>query len=406
MKILFLSLLEIHSLDDHNIYSDLLREFVKNGHEVYAVSPVERRYHEKTHIISLDHCEILRPAIGNIQKTNLIEKGMTTLTLESRIQSAIRKYWKGIRFDLILYSTPPITLTGVIQKIKNRDHAKTYLMLKDIFPQNALDMGMLRTSGLRGLLYRYFRGKEKHLYEVSDRIGCMSPANAEYLIRHNPQIPAEKVEICPNAVDPISYSVTDQERRSLREKYGIPQDRRVFVYGGNLGRPQCVPFIIECIRACRDLEKAFFLVAGSGTDYHKLTDFVSQEHPKNLLLLEKLPVEEYNRMVAACDAGLIFLDHRFTIPNFPSRLLSYMQAGLPVLACTDSHTDVGQVITDHGFGWWCESTDAEAFAETVQRAMDQLPLNCEQMQKLLNTEFSVRNSYQIISRFCENGRES
>ena len=85
--------------------------------------------------------------------------------------------------------------------------------------------------------------------------------------------------------------------------------------------------------------------------------------------MKLMPKEDYDRMIAACDVGLIFLDHRFSIPNFPSRLLSYMQAGIPVLACTDPSTDIGRVIERGGFGWWCESNDTEAFSECVNRAL-------------------------------------
>ena len=86
-------------------------------------------------------------------------------------------------------------------------------------------------------------------------------------------------------------------------------------------------------------------------------------------LLQKLPKEDYDRMVAACDVGMIFLDHRFTIPNFPSRLLSYMQAKLPTLCCTDPNTDVGFVCVEGDFGWWCESNNTAAFSEKVEAVM-------------------------------------
>ena len=65
----------------------------------------------------------------------------------------------------------------------------------------------------------------------------------------------------------------------------------------------------------------------------------------------------------------IFLDHRFTIPNFPSRLLGYMQAKLPVLACTDKNTDIGKVVVEGGFGWWCESNDVGEFGRVVERVL-------------------------------------
>ena len=80
-----------------------------------------------------------------------------------------------------------------------------------------------------------------------------------------------------------------------------------------------------------------------------------------------LPKEDYDKVVAACDVGMIFLDHRFTIPNFPSRLLTYMSAGIPVLAVTDPNTDVGKVIVDGGFGWWCESNDVRNYQVVFNR---------------------------------------
>ena len=365
MKVLFISLLAFNSFDEPNIYTDLLREFIKNGHDVYSISPAERRTGVQTHLE--ENGRLLRLKIGNTQKTNLIEKGVSTLMIESQFISAIKKYFSDIKFDLILYSTPPITFANVVKFVKKRDGAKAYLMLKDIFPQNALDLGMMKKQGIKGLLYRYFRRKEKKLYALSDTIGCMSQANVDYLLAHNPEINKEKVEICPNCIEVSDRRVSDRERIELRQKYGIPTDRKVFVYGGNLGKPQDIPFIIRCLNACAERDDIYFIIAGSGTDRHLLEKYINEEHPTHVKLFGQLPKGEYDSMIACCDVGLIFLDHRFTIPNFPSRLLSYMQAGLPVLACTDVNSDIGQVITAGGFGWWCESCDANAFVRIVEK---------------------------------------
>jgi len=369
-NILFLTLSNVADIDASGIYQDLLRTFAKKGHKVYVVSPTERRNQEKTHLIEKENAVILRVQTGNIQKTNLIEKGIATVLLESQYISAIKKYFADVKFDLVLYSTPPITLAGAVQYIKKRDRAKTYLLLKDIFPQNAVDIGVMRKTGLKGLLYRYFRAKEKKLYALSDHIGCMSPANAAFILRHNPQIPAGKVEVCPNCIEPVDMSVSPEERLAIREKYGIPLDKKVFVYGGNLGKPQGVPFLMDCLRAQKDNADVFFLIVGDGTEYGKLERFFETEKAENRKLLRSLPKAEYDLLVAACDVGLIFLDHRFTIPNFPSRLLAYMQAGIPVLAATDPNTDIGKVIVEGGFGWWCESNDVQGFCGVVQQACD------------------------------------
>lgn len=91
-----------------------------------------------------------------------------------------------MKFDLIIYSTPPITFQRAVEYVKERDNAQTYLLLKDIFPQNAVDIGILSKNGWKGLIYKYFRKKEKKLYGISDRIGCMSEANCKYILSHNP----------------------------------------------------------------------------------------------------------------------------------------------------------------------------------------------------------------------------
>jgi len=370
MNILFLTTGRMSNVEDHAIYPDLLREFRNHGHHVYHVSTYEKRVGKETEYVEENGTHALRVKIGNLTKCNIIEKGISTLMIESQYLAAIKLYLSDVKFDLVMYSTPPITLVNVIRYIQKRDGAKSYLLLKDIFPQNAVDIGMMRKSGLKGLLYRYFRGKEKQLYAISDRIGCMSQANVDYVLRHNPEVDPSKVEICPNAIEVQDMSVEANVRAELREKYGIPQDKKVFVYGGNLGKPQGIPFLLQCLEKEKNNKDVYFLIVGDGTEYKKLEAWFANEKPTNAKLLKRLPKEDYDRMVAACDVGMIFLDHRFTIPNFPSRLLSYLQAKLPVLACTDPNTDIGKVITEGGFGWWCESNDAEAFSMYVRKAAE------------------------------------
>ncbi|MBP5260565.1 MAG: glycosyltransferase family 4 protein [Clostridiales bacterium] len=394
MNILFLSLEDFTSIGAHNLYTDVLRTFVNNGHDVYSVSPVEKRQGEATHVIDEDHSRILRLKIGNMQKTNLIEKGISTLTIQNIVIKGIKQYFDGVKFDLVLYATPPITFCKVIKYIKDRDGAKTYLMLKDIFPQNAVDLGMFSKSSL---FYKYFRNKEKQLYALSDHIGCMSPANVDYLLANDPEIAPSTVSVCPNVIEPRDMSADSASREEIRRKYDIPLDRKVFVYGGNLGRPQGIPFLIECMKASADIEGAFFLVVGSGTEYETLEHYAETADKSSFRLMKGLPKDDYDRMIGSCDAGMIFLDHKFTIPNFPSRLLSYMQAKLPVIACTDPNTDIGKVIEQGGFGKWCESNDASAFRRVIEEMMaSDMPSLGKTGFEYLNENYTAEIEYKII----------
>ncbi len=399
MNVLFLTLLGFESLEDRNIYTDLLREFVRNGHKVYVISPSEKREGKETHLNEEENAVILRLRIGNTQKTNIIEKGISTIMIEPSFKKAIKKYFSGVKFDLVIYSTPPITLVSAIEYVKKRDGAWTYLLLKDIFPQNAVDIGMMQKSGLKGMLYKSFRKKEKRLYRISDRIGCMSQANVDYVIAHNPEVDPEKVEVCPNSIEVIDKSVSEGTRLAMRQKYGVPADKKVFVYGGNLGKPQGIPFIIECLKECSAIGDAFFLIVGDGTEYGLLEEYVNTSRQANVKLMKRLPKEDYDTLVGACDVGLIFLDHSFTIPHFPSRLLAYMQAKIPVLAMTDPNTDIGKVIVEGGFGRWGESSDPKEF-ERIVRLMISSDLSGSKDREFgyLTDRYSVETAYGIMMK--------
>lgn len=397
MNILFLTLYDFDSINEHNIYPDLLREFTRHDHHVYVISPVERRKKQKTHMSHADKATILKLKIGNIQKTSIIEKGIATLLIETQFIAGIKKYFSDVKFDLVLYSTPPITFCNAIEFVKKRDGAETYLLLKDIFPQNAVDIELMSKSGIKGLLYHFFRNKEKKLYRISDRIGCMSQANVEYVINHNPEIHPEIVEVCPNCVELADLSIDNVTRINIRKKYRIPLDKKVFVYGGNLGKPQGIDFLIKCLKSQLKNEKIFFLIIGDGTEYGKIESFIQEEKPANVRLMKRLPKEDYDIIVAASDAGMIFLDHRFTIPNFPSRLLNYMQAKVPVLACTDPNTDIGRVITDGEFGWWCESNSVEAFQEVLDKIItEDLAVFGKKGYEYLKKNYTTEKCWRII----------
>ena len=270
-------------------------------------------------------------------------------------------------------------------------------MLKDIFPQNAVDLGMMRKRGLKAPIYWYFRRMERRLYGISDQIGCMSQANVEYIKRHEPQIPAEKLHVCPNAFEPQKICVSDDQKKRIRQKYDLPTDKKLFLYGGNLGKPQAVPYIIECMKAVAHKNDCFFVICGTGTEYGLLEAYVRESNQANLKLIPGLPRKDYEDFVGCADVGLIFLDHRFTIPNFPSRLLSYMQKSTPVIACTDPVTDVGRVICEGGFGWWCESNDAGAFVSCVEKALQSdLTQMGQKGFAYLEEHFNVKNVVDVM----------
>lgn len=393
MNIIFLTLVEINSIEDRGIYQDLLRKFRNEGHDVTIVTPVERRRKISTNFTEKDGVSILQVKTFNIQKTNIVEKGIGTLAIEYQYLSAIKKYTPNKKFDLVLYSTPPITFAKVIEFVKRRDLARSYLLLKDIFPQNAVDMNMLKKGSF---LHKQFIKKEKKLYKISDTIGCMSPANVGFVLKHNSEINNSKIEVNPNTIEPKNFNYSEDEKTAIRKKYEIPRDKKVLVYGGNLGKPQGLDFLLETIQATK-FKNVFFLIVGSGTEFSRINEWFANIEPYNAKLLQKLPKEDYDQLLAACDVGLIFLDKNFTIPNFPSRLLSYLEMKMPVIAATDTNTDIGDIIENANCGYKVIAGKQEEMQEKIELILSaDLQLLGENGVKLLMNQYTVDKSYDLI----------
>ena len=400
MNVLFLSIYEIKNSNSGYIYADLIKEFSKHNHNVYAVTPTTSG--ESESFIDENGVHIIRVKSGTIQKTGKIKKALNLMLFDSKVIKAVNKEAKGVKFDLIFTMVANLSLYSATKYFKKKHKAYVYMSIKDILPHNAVDMGMIKKKGLSSLIYAFYRNREKSYYKISNKIGCMSQANCNFILQKNPQLEQKKVEVQYNSAIPAHFNLSNEEKVLMRNKYGIPLDKKVFVYGGNLGKPQGIPFIMECLETQKNNEDVFFLIVGSGTEYSKLEEY--SKTASNLKLMKALPREDYDKMIGACDVGLIFLDYSFTVPNFPSRLLSYMQAKLPVLAVTDLNSDVGEVITNGGFGWWCKSNSVLDFKNCINLAVN---ADCASMgetaRKYLESEFSTELSYEVIMKsFGEN----
>lgn len=403
MNILFLTMSKMLTIEQRGIYTDLMRKFRSEGHNLYIVLPTERRDGRKAMLIEQDGVHILSVKTLNVQKTNVVEKGLGQVSIEFLFKKAIHKHFADVKFDLILYSTPPITLMGVVKDMKKRNpQAKSYLLLKDIFPQNAVDMGMMAKTGVKSLLYKYFRKQEEELYKVSDYIGCMSPANVSYVLRHNAWIDPAIVEVAPNNVTLVEESgktMPEEDRKQILEKYGLPTDKPIFIYGGNLGVPQGIPFLIECLDANKNRKDCHFVVVGTGTYYERLANWYESNKNGCVTVMKGLPKVDYDKLVRACNIGLIFLDYRFEIPNFPSRLLSYLENKMAVLCATDPNCDMGQIANENGFGVWVPSNNVEAFTQSVDSLLaSDIQKMGERGFDFLCKNYLTENTYNTIMK--------
>ena len=252
----------------------------------------------------------------------------------------------------------------------------------------------------------------------------MSPANVEFVLKHNPEVDAKRVEVAPNSLELKAYSLQDgqekAERYYIRKKYNLPTDMPIFIYGGNLGKPQGIDYLIKCLDAVKGRTDCHFVVVGTGTELPKLqewydglrftayglkanTNSTNHTNHTNVTVMKGLPKEDYDMLVRYCDVGLIFLDHRFTIPNYPSRLLSYLENRMPVICATDVNTDIGRIAEENGYGYWCESVKPEDFTALVDKmlASDRKAMG-EKGYEFLKQNYLVEHTYNAIMRHIKN----
>jgi len=407
MNILFLTLAYPENEKQTNLFTDLMGEFKANGHSVTVLCQREKKYNKNTKFTKHHGINVLRVRTGNLTKVNLIEKGFSTLRLENQFIKAIKNFLLNTKFDLILYSTPPITFAKAIDYLKRRDQASTYLLLKDIFPQNAVDIGLIKR---KSLIHKVFLNKEKYLYQISDWIGCMSQGNIDFILKHNPDLNTEKIEICPNSIRPIPrHIVRVNKDLKIRDKFNIPIDAKLFIYGGNLGKPQGIDFLLKALTSMKFRKDLYFLIIGSGTEFKKIEVYLNVNNFQNVKLINYLPKDEYDAILQNADVGLIFLDERFTIPNIPSRLTAYMEFAKPILIVTDANTDLDKIIFDAKCGFWTKAGDLESFKLVVQEISelkDELVTMGNNGRLYLEDNFHVSDSYKIIMSHFENEKGS
>lgn len=391
MKVLFL-FLNLPDLEkDNNLYGDLALEFADHGHDVFVTTLLEARNRKKTFETRQRGIRVLLVRSADLFNVGFVKKGLSLIVIQRNFKKAIKRHWRGLAFDLVIYPTPPISFLGVIRWLRRRSRCRTYLILRDIFPQNAVDVGILG----KGLIYRYFRAMEKRLYAVSDRIGCMSPKNIEYVLRHN-GLPQEKVGLLPNwrrIRDLSSF-----EGRDFRNELGLGR-RIVAVFGGVIGIAQELEFLLELAKLYRNSDKVCFLIIGDGNRYQNIAQIVQKEALSNVILRKKVPSNEFAALLKHCDIGLINLDRRFTIPNFPSKVLDYFEAALPVLAATDPSTDFGRFLDDTGAGFHCLTGDLESYRNNFEKLIVNSQLRTQMGsngRRYLESHLTVDLAYRTI----------
>lgn len=394
MNILYIASIFPTPKEGENLYTDLASELVENGHRVTVIVSEEKRKIDDTKVCMERNFNVIRVRTGNLYEIGSVEKAISFITLQSKMKNAINKYLSDEKFDMIVFMSPPVTMYGVVNFAMKKYNCFSYLMQKDIFPQNAVDLKIMTKYNPA---YWYFRHKERELYKISTVIGCMSEKNKEYLLNHNKYLDCEKLQIFPNTTKLNREEEYIDDARQIKRRYSIPENRVIITYGGNFGKPQGIDFLIQILDVYKDNENVEFLLVGKGTEKEKLYRYIKEKNIENAKLINFLNSEEFSKILKISDIGLVLLDYRFTIPNIPSKTLTYFKNRVPIMAATDNNTDFKQMLEDSGSGLWCESNDVYSFKEKLDFLIANKKVRKEMgengrlfLEKNLTTEVSVK----------------
>lgn len=262
------------------------------------------------------------------------------------------------KIDGITWYSPSIFWGPLVKSLKARFHCKAYLILRDIFPDWAVDLGLMK----KNTVYQFFKRVERYQYAQADCIGVQSPNNVGYFNFQNPQVKA-KLEVLWNWASPSELSAC-----SIDIQNTVLKGRKIIIYAGNLGVAQGADKLLEIAKAFVASEDIGFLFIGRGSEKRLLMAECERVALKNTLFLDEISSKEIPGLFAQCHAGMLSLDAKHATHNIPGKFISYMQHGLPVLAVLNKGNDLFEVIKKYSVGVALEAGDKD-FKDDDKRAV-------------------------------------
>ncbi len=370
---------------------DLAIEFHRLHHDVIVVAP-DNALSEPVQITNYKGITVLRVRTGQIKGATRVIRAINEARLSQVIWKAGRHFFKANPCDLIVFYSPSIFFGNLVKKLKSLWNCKTYLVLRDIFPQWAVDTGVLK----EGPICWFFRHKERQQYRAADVIGVQSPANLQYFSQNGLQ-DGYHLEVLYN------WAALNEDKIDLlndRKRLGL-EDKVVFFYGGNIGIAQDLDYIIQLADSVRDRPDIHFLIVGDGSEAPHLKAKIQQSALDNISVHPPVTQQRYLGMLSQYDIGLISLNRNLRTHNFPGKMLGYMYFSMPILANINPGNDLKQVLEESQAGFVCISGEQDKLREyTVKLAEDeklrrQMGNNA---RELLEKTFCVsRAASQILS---------
>lgn len=319
-----------------------LAEGLKNrGHNVWVITSYPKYYLPKElqgkifNIFSEENgVKVIRVKTLPLHKVNFVVRGISQLLLPFLFFRAARKFIKE-RIDAIIVYSPPLPLALIGKKIRKRYGAKFILNIQDIFPQHAIDLGILKKWKHKSAIWLFER-IEKKVYKDADKITFHSDGGRKFLIEKK-GVPAEKIITMPNWIDLMPYKNLTKNI-SFRKEWGL-EGKFIILFAGIMGPAQGMEFLVEVAKKVADIKDIVFLLVGDGMEKEKIEKLAKEYDLENIIIKPFVSKEEYPYLVRDADVGLVCLSAQNKTPFVPGKFLGYMAASKPVLAFLNKESD-------------------------------------------------------------------
>jgi glycosyltransferase involved in cell wall biosynthesis len=371
---------------------DLAAEFVNQGDSVTVIVP-SSRLGNPIHEIIQDGIHIISVRAFETKDISYTRRMIAEFLNPFLMWARLKDHSSFLQYpvDLVIWYSPSIFWGPLVKKIKYRTKSRSYLILRDIFPDWAVDLGLIKD---KNLALRVLRWAASYQYQQADTIGVQSPNNLKYLSANNKLLKV-KLEVLWNWVGNVSSQETCVIRLSETHLSG----KKLFIYAGNIGVAQGVNTFLKVVQAFAHHADIGFVFVGRGSEIMELKKRIGNSKKDKVIFFPEIPNDQINDLYAQCDAGIIVLDGRHKTHNIPGKFASYMRSGLPVFGIVNARNDMIGLVDSYNLGYLGSSSEPNILLAAANNFAKDL-LTDKNIQKRCvdfgNKYFDVRQAVQQI----------
>lgn len=332
---------------------DLAHAFIEHGHQVSIIIPS----HTQKKSVEISNTD--GPTVYAVRCFKTKDVSYARRTIAEFINPFIigfhlkrNKLFSDQKIDGIAWYSPTIFWGPLVKKLKGRFGCNAYLILRDIFPEWAVDIGVVRNK----LIQRFFKSVARYQYNVANVIGIQSPNNIEYFKKCYPAV-ANKIEVLWNWIGSPNQTIG-----SIRIDETNLAGKFICIYAGNLGIAQGAVQFLKLIKQFQARNDVGFIFVGRGSEKRRLEEELNRIGYKNVIFYDEINQDQLPDLYKQCHAGLISLDFRHQTHNIPGKFLGYVQSGLPVIGFVNPGNDLITLVQEWDVGILCSNFSNDCFS--------------------------------------------